>query len=906
MKTLLAFVLCLGLALPIFAQSRFVRYVTNVTDLARINPSGNDLLYELLGRDAINDGGGGTIYWTPGSAATTNKGTIIASTVASGRFIRPIEGPVNVLWFGAKRDATASGSGTDSTDAINDALANYDNVFFPGGSDTNIGYKVTAPLKLARNFMNIYGSGVSSTLFAATAGLNIFSNSSGGVINNIRFDNLAGQCVDNIAAGSFLYLLNVNDSAVLQPTVRLDSGSTTTGFLVPIWALNTTNTSGGYRLRIDTPRLRGITSTNYKGIYFTANGAGYGNNSVLITGGSISVAGGGNAVHTENTQGVHVEGVTIEGEFNPAIRFDGFSGVSLNSSTKDLWIETSSGSYTNGIWFNGDGCMDINTLFSSGVTRPYISTARTMWMNPSATGGNRIFASTGQGQLARLGVAMGGLDPIDVQYDFQVGGDGTSKEILLSAGGSSTAEVNLWGGTSNRLWNVKFDDNTNAYRLAFSLARTDGNHRTNQFGLSGDGTGNSFFNGGLYIGTNYVASLPGENNLWVENYIQLADGAVKLSSGTGSPEGVLARDPGSLYFDRNGNTWIKVTGAGNTGWSFYVPSSTFLSGSQSFYFLRGDGAGSFTWADNLRMLTNSVDGPNVFFDKRGAAAGSTNDPPGSGSALGSIWFRGWDGFAWATGAVIRAQTTETFGALANGTKLQFATHGNGSSGSPVVSFEVQGDGKVLFGNSANPTVDTLAQWTFDNNIYGANRGAFLSFDGTSNIVHVAYTANDPPANGDLLQFSTSCNCWTNVPASSISGNNFTATSFQALGTGTDFTYGASDTFEKIQFGTTGPSFVITNAGTYQVLMTVAASDAASFAQTFYLTNVTDSVGVAGSYGSVLLGAGSEGTIKYPIMCQVTTSGSNKTFELWGKTADAAPTQGIVVATNTVLNVIRLY
>ncbi len=40
-----------------------------------------------------------------------------------------------------------------------------------------------------------------------------------------------------------------------------------------------------------------------------------------------------------------------------------------------------------------------------------------------------------------------------------------------------------------------------------------------------------------------------------------------ITSGTGSPEGVVTATPGSLYLQDNGAFWTKATGAGNTGWT---------------------------------------------------------------------------------------------------------------------------------------------------------------------------------------------------------------------------------------------------------------------------------------------------------------------------------------------------
>lgn len=65
------------------------------------------------GRSASGDGGGGIFRYVAGSVQTADGGTVFAPSVGSGRFFRDgwtvlgFDGPVNVLWFGAKGDNVA-------------------------------------------------------------------------------------------------------------------------------------------------------------------------------------------------------------------------------------------------------------------------------------------------------------------------------------------------------------------------------------------------------------------------------------------------------------------------------------------------------------------------------------------------------------------------------------------------------------------------------------------------------------------------------------------------------------------------------------------------------------------------------------------------------------------------------
>lgn len=46
----------------------------------------------------------------------------------------------------------------------------------------------------------------------------------------------------------------------------------------------------------------------------------------------------------------------------------------------------------------------------------------------------------------------------------------------------------------------------------------------------------------------------------------LGSGGPSISAGSGSPEGVVTAEPGSLYLDTTGGLYVKASGSGNTGW----------------------------------------------------------------------------------------------------------------------------------------------------------------------------------------------------------------------------------------------------------------------------------------------------------------------------------------------------
>jgi hypothetical protein len=113
------------------------------------------------------DGGGGQFYGVTGAAAGTyvdNGGTIIVPTGGNGSsaWLRIIEGPISVLWFGAYNNATNI---ITTTNAINNAITaagTYnESVWIPAGT-----YQISSPLNVAAN-VNIFGDGINSTIISA-------------------------------------------------------------------------------------------------------------------------------------------------------------------------------------------------------------------------------------------------------------------------------------------------------------------------------------------------------------------------------------------------------------------------------------------------------------------------------------------------------------------------------------------------------------------------------------------------------------------------------------------------------------------------------------------------------------------------------------------------------------------
>lgn len=379
-------------------------------------------------------------------------------------------------------------------------------------------------------------------------------------------------------------------------------------------------------------------------------------------------------------------------------------------------------------------------------------------------------------------------------------------------------------------------------------------------------------------------------------------------------------------------------------------------------FYRGDGL----FTNSLTQSSADSTGPILRFEKQGRAGSATNTPAALG-LLGRIDFNGWYGTDFPNSSVLLAYATENWSPTAIGSAMQLFTTANGTT-NPTLAFTWDQNGSSTPFSSAAPTTASAGAFAFDNNAWATGRGAFQVFDGTANTYLVGALASDTPTDGQVPMWHTggtvtwdtatggvptSRNINTTGPLSgggdlsadrTLSVSNFVASgathasgivpdpgassgitkflredatwqvpagsssgntslfAFEKRGTGGDFGYTVGTlAYEKIVFGGTGPTFVLTNAGTYQVIAKIAPLAANSFPQDFYLTNVTDHTFVANS-GSAYV---SSSTYNVVLPVQITTTGANKTFEIWGETADGTYMSAGVSSTNTIIDVMLL-
>lgn len=149
------------------AQSSPTTRYNTVADMvnAPILPVGNTnaqarITALVSGRVTANDGGGGTFFFVPGSAATTNLGTIFPCN-GTGRWFREYDSAFNLKWFG--------GLGDDSTDnysiitnLVGSVLSSGGALYIPKGT-----YRFSSTIVFGER-ITVFGDGARATILKYT------------------------------------------------------------------------------------------------------------------------------------------------------------------------------------------------------------------------------------------------------------------------------------------------------------------------------------------------------------------------------------------------------------------------------------------------------------------------------------------------------------------------------------------------------------------------------------------------------------------------------------------------------------------------------------------------------------------------------------------------------------------
>ena len=140
---------------------------------------------DVSGYYAIGDGGGGKFYWDATNTETDNGGTIIQVTgITTGRWLRIIDGDLNVLYFGAKGDGSFDNS-TAFQNAIDFFSEGFGKVRIPIGT-----FSISSTVTVNKNRVHLVGSGIQST----TIKLSPTSNNFKGIVFREESDEVLYQC----------------------------------------------------------------------------------------------------------------------------------------------------------------------------------------------------------------------------------------------------------------------------------------------------------------------------------------------------------------------------------------------------------------------------------------------------------------------------------------------------------------------------------------------------------------------------------------------------------------------------------------------------------------------------------------------------------------------------------------
>lgn len=125
-----------------------------IPDLMTVSGSQDGDICVVLGYNDKGDGGGGQFYWDSTSSVPVDGGLYFKGALATGRWIRLFDGPVNVRWFGA----TGKNSTLDTL-GFRRCIAPSRSVVVPAGS-----YLINDTIEINVSKFSFIGDGSGSTL----------------------------------------------------------------------------------------------------------------------------------------------------------------------------------------------------------------------------------------------------------------------------------------------------------------------------------------------------------------------------------------------------------------------------------------------------------------------------------------------------------------------------------------------------------------------------------------------------------------------------------------------------------------------------------------------------------------------------------------------------------------------
>ncbi|WP_449220390.1 hypothetical protein [Tistrella mobilis] len=350
--------------------------VDTLADLLAI-PAGSRGPAQILGRNVVNDGGGGVFQWDAASTATPDRGTVFQPTAGgTGRWIRIWSAIADLPWFIRAADGSAS-------PGLAAALEVADVVRIPVGSWSLADMHVLEGKRLIGD-----GMGLSVLTLANTAaGVTLSGQVDGTGISGLTID--GGQLTDTTGASGLIFrnarhsrVENVETRALPAGTgfdfVNVDGGFNESNILIGIRA---TDCGWGLRFR----RAAGSTADSF---YY---------NTIIGTVSRMPEGGTGLAVESV-TDGGTTRFSVLSGAF---VRLNVYGNVAAGSRIVDI-----------------GGRVTSSALFVTG----------------EAAGGSTAHTTLRLGPTAWFRENTGQITYINGSFDIDAGATIANNKILLQAG----------------------------------------------------------------------------------------------------------------------------------------------------------------------------------------------------------------------------------------------------------------------------------------------------------------------------------------------------------------------------------------------------------------------------------------------------------------------------------------
>ena len=556
-------------------------YVEGFDELRAINP--NDFVAGYVanvgGYETWNDGGGGQFIYQPASVAADNDGTILQPVNGNGRWLRVYSGPINIRWFGATGDGT-----TDDTAAIQaaiDTAATGNGETGPRGVALYVpagAYAITNVDLKRGTWIEGFGPGVSIFRKTSTTGYAFDFDSTGLTPSSVQDQvtikgisiwqvgtpsNGGGIHVDGVTSDARATLIDVHvqncyQGIVTRNTIQsflrnvnsfysVEKGFQFLGSSYAMSLIDCFASSGGD----DGFELNDGNYCTFVGCAADNNAeAGYRLKNTNFS----SMVGCGNEGNKYGAYLFRCDGVVID-SFYTLVKINTVNAVVLDE-TQRCKLRNISSSHVDPSY---------GTYMVSGINSSVFNTLETGFQSDKWPGASNDGVIDDIGTMMEVTQYLQGAQPPETNIRFPT--------VNLTTGTTNLRGVTFNGGIippidmQTALVNEKRIIAIYSSGDVFSGIGMNSTDISPRIAGNTDGTG-------LAADIGYYSE--DGSYTWNSRFRFSGQGVLKLRNdcefldGDGSPEGVVAAPPGSLFLNKQGGAsteaYLKETGTGNTGW----------------------------------------------------------------------------------------------------------------------------------------------------------------------------------------------------------------------------------------------------------------------------------------------------------------------------------------------------